>query len=200
MTVMLERPKTIDVPHGSAGFQELCRALLSLDVPDGYRAEIIGGNIVMSPWSRGGCMRVMRSIRAQLDPHAPQGHFVDHAPSLFTFPGQGRAYGPDVYGVASHVFDEGEDEFQFDGEALSLVVELTSPSTRNADWDDKLPVYGCAGVPVYLLADMQEKHTTVFWEPSRDGYTKRRTAPFGDKLPIPKPYDCVLDTTDFVRP
>ncbi|MCT2594787.1 hypothetical protein LHJ74_33585 [Streptomyces sp. N2-109] len=45
MTVMLERPTIISVPPGSLRFQALCRTLLTMDVPVGYRAEIVGGNI-----------------------------------------------------------------------------------------------------------------------------------------------------------
>ncbi|WP_030675646.1 Uma2 family endonuclease [Streptomyces rimosus] len=198
MTVMLERPKIIDVPRGSAAFQELCRTVLSMDVPDGYRAEIIGGKIVVSPWSKPYYTPIMLSIEAQLRPHAPEGHLIASAPNLVAFPGQDRCYGPDLYVAAASAFDT--DSSFLDGEALSLVGELTSTSTRGADWEDKLPVYGRAGVPVYLLLDMQEQHAIVFWEPSEDGYTKRRTVPFGDKLNIPKPFDCHLDTTDFIRP
>ncbi|MEU6703108.1 Uma2 family endonuclease [Streptomyces wuyuanensis] len=49
-----------------------------------------------------------------------------------------------------------------DGEALSFVCELTSASTRLVDWQDKVPVYGRAGVPVYLLLDMRDLTATVF--------------------------------------
>ena len=41
--------------------------------------------------------------------------------------------------------------------ALSLAAELTSSSTRDDDLTDKVVVYGRAGIPVYLLLDMQEE-------------------------------------------
>lgn len=66
MTLMLEHPTAIEVPPGSARFQALCRTLLTMEVPAGYRAEIIGGNIVMSPWSQKFYWPIMRSLRAQL--------------------------------------------------------------------------------------------------------------------------------------
>ncbi|MEV6396719.1 Uma2 family endonuclease [Streptomyces sp. NPDC051907] len=198
MTLMLERPTTTEVPPGSARFQALSRTLLSMEVPDGYRAEIVGGNIVMSPWSRKFYSPIMRSIRSQLEPHAPRGHFVDHAPFLFAFPGEERAYGPDIYGAAEAAF-EGDGRF-VDGEALSFVCELTSSSTRLVDWQDKVPVYGRSGVPVCLLVDMAEETASVFWQPSDKGYLSRTTVPFGDKLHIPDPFACVLDTSTFQVP
>ncbi|WP_033038632.1 Uma2 family endonuclease [Streptomyces monomycini] len=197
MTVMLERPKIIDVPHGSAAFQELCRTVLSMDVPDGYRAEVIGGKIVMSPRSRPYYSAIMLSIEEQLRPHAPEGHTVAGFPNLVAFPEQERCYGPDLYGVPRKVFKGKRRKF-VDREALSLAVELTSPSTRNQDWKDTLQVYGTAGVPVYLLVDMLDEMVTVFWEPGENGYAKRDTVEFGDPLHIPAPFDCQLDTTDFV--
>jgi Uma2 family endonuclease len=196
MAVMLERP-TIDVLPGSARFQARLRTLLQLDVhlPDGYRAEIIGGNIVMSPWSKGYYLPIMQSIRTQLEPHAPQGHTVDYAPYVFTFPDAERAYGPDIFVAEESAFRTRKR--YIDGEALSLVAELTSTSTRDADWDEKTPVYGKSGVPVYLLLDLQESAATLFWNPSDRGYASRLTVPFGEKLHVPPPFDCELDTTGF---
>ncbi|MGW8377006.1 Uma2 family endonuclease [Streptomyces sp. ODS28] len=186
---------TRDVPAAPARFQALCRTLLAMDVPDGYRAEIIGGNIVASPRSKGYHLPVMRSLRTQLEPHAPEGHIADSAPYLFTFPEAERGYGPDVYVAAESAFLTGKR--YVDGEALSLVAELTSASTRDADWDDKTPVYGRSGVPVYLLLDMQEETTTLFWHPSPRGYLSRLSLPFGEKLHVPEPFDCPLVTSGF---
>lgn len=195
MTLMLEHPMHAEASSGSAQYQALCRTLLSMDVPVGYRAEIIGGNIVMSPWSKGYYFPVMRALREQLENHLPAGQVVDYAPFLFTFPSQARAYGPDVYAVDPAAFQT--DRRHLDGEALSFVAELTSASTREADWTDKTPVYGKAGVPVYLLLDMQEATATVFWQPSAEGYVSRLTVPFGEPVRLPAPFDCDLDTSAF---
>lgn len=197
MTVMLEQPTAIDLPDGPASFQALCRTLLTMDVPDGYQAEIIGGSIVMSPWSKGYYLPIMRSLRSQLEPYAPSGHILDSSPYLFTFPGQERGYGPDVFAAAASAF--ATDQRYIDGEALSLVAELTSNATRDADWHDKAPVYGKSGVPLYLLLDMQEEALTVFWSPSAKGYNARLTIPFGQKAHVPASFDCELDTAEFVR-
>ncbi|MGW0209229.1 Uma2 family endonuclease [Streptomyces sp. NPDC003233] len=89
---------------------------------------------------------------------------------------------------------------RLDGESLTLAAELTSSSTRDDDLTDKAVVYGRAGVPVYLLLDMQEERATVFWGPSPKGYESRETRPFGEKLHIPAPFDCTLDTTGFEAP
>ncbi|MER6632093.1 Uma2 family endonuclease [Streptomyces sp. NPDC000987] len=196
MTLMTERPTTSGTePHS---FEELLDALDELVVPDGYKAEIIRGNIVLSPWSKGYYRRVMELVCKQLEPHLPQGHVIDRSPFLYVFPGDERAYGPDIHAAHERTFETTSSHL--DGEGLSFVAELTSPSSRDDDLTDKVLVYGRAGIPVYLLLDMQEKQATVFSTPSAKGYEARCTKPFGEKLPLPRPFDCLLDTAGFEPP
>ncbi|MEV6053895.1 Uma2 family endonuclease [Streptomyces sp. NPDC052107] len=195
MTLMTERP-TISGSE-PIGFEELLDALDELDMP-GFKAEVIRGSIVLSPWSRGYYARVMRLVCTQLERHLPEGHVIGTGPFLYVFPGDERAYGPDIHAAPEQVFET--DSNRLDGEALSLVAELTSSSTRDDDLTDKVTVYGRAGIPVYLILDMQEKRATAFWDPSPKGYESRETRPFGEKLHIPAPFDCTLDTTGFEAP
>ncbi|MCX5092300.1 Uma2 family endonuclease [Streptomyces sp. NBC_00365] len=172
----------------------MLRTVEELDTPEGYKAELIRGKIVVSPWSKLRYKKVMKSLRLQLEPHAPEGHDVDVAPFLFTFPRSERGFGPDL-----HVADESAFEAEgrhADGVALSLVAELTSASTKDADWLDKLDTYGRV-VPVYLVLDMQVGEITAFWDPSPKGYRSRTTVTFGTSLHVPPPFDFDLDTSEF---
>ncbi|WP_181383399.1 Uma2 family endonuclease [Streptomyces sp. NWU339] len=196
MAAMAERPTISGTePYD---FEELLDTLDELDVPDGYKAEIIRGNIVVSPWSRGYYTRVMRLVCQQLEPHLPEGHQIERAPNLYVFPNVERAYGPDIHAAHAKAMETADNHL--DGEALSFVAELTSSSTRDDDLTDKVEVYGRAGIPVYLILDMQEEQATVLWTPSAKGYESHCTRPFGEKLPIPEPFDCLLDTTGFSAP
>ncbi|GAA0286153.1 Uma2 family endonuclease [Streptomyces turgidiscabies] len=194
---MTERPITTSGTE-TPSFEDLLDALDVLDVPTGYRAEIIKGNIVVSPWSKGYYSRVMKLVRRQLEDYIPEGHLIDSSPLLFVFPGLERAYGPDIY--AAHERTLETDSNRLDGEGLSFVAELTSPSTRDDDLTDKVAVYGGAGVPVYLVLDMQKDEASLFLEPYAKGYRSRLTKPFGEKLYIPDPFGCELDTAGFVAP
>jgi Uma2 family endonuclease len=196
MTVMLERLTTDGTDPRR--FEELCEALDELHVPDGFRAEIIMGNIVVSPWSKAYYADVMDLICDQLRPHLPEGHRVSQAPLLYTFPGVERAYGPDIH--AAHRVTRRTTSRRLDGEGLSFVAELTSLSARDDDFTDKVERYGKAGVPVYLLLDMQEESATVHWSPSAKGYAALLTVPFGETVRLPAPFGCDLDTTGFQAP
>ncbi|WP_078914030.1 Uma2 family endonuclease [Streptomyces sp. NRRL S-37] len=193
---MAERP-TINGTEPNS-FEGLLRTLDELDVPDGYKAEIIRGNIVVSPWSKAFYLDVMELVCEQLRPYLPEEHRISYGPFLYVFPGVERAYGPDIH--VAHRGVSRSTSNHLDGEALSFVAELTSSSTRNDDLTDKVETYGKAGVPIYLLLDMQEEQATVFSMPSAKGYEARCSKPFGEKLPIPAPFGCVLDTTEFKAP
>ncbi|MFE2275805.1 Uma2 family endonuclease [Streptomyces sp. NPDC059454] len=193
---MAERP-TIN-GTGLGDFEEMLDLLDELRLRDGFKAEIIRGNIVVSPWSKAFYLDVMELVCEQLRPYLSEEHRISYGPFLYVFPGVERAYGPDIH--VAHRSVSRSTSNHLDGEALSFVAELTSSSTRDDDLTDKVETYGKAGVPVYLLLDMQEEQATVFSMPSAKGYESRDTKPFGEKLPIPAPFDCVLDTTGFKAP
>jgi Uma2 family endonuclease len=197
MTLMAERP-VISGTEPSGSFGELLDLLDELHVPDGYRAEIIRGSIVVSPWSKGYYLRVMRSVCSQLGPYLPEGHVIERAPFLFVFPGIERAYGPDIHAAPEKVYETGSN--RLDGEGLSFVAELTSTSTREDDLTDKVDVYAAAGVPVYLVLDMQKEQAIVYSSPSAGGYEVRFSKPFGEKIYIPDPFGYALDTSGFQAP
>ncbi|MGW1915598.1 Uma2 family endonuclease [Streptomyces sp. NPDC002076] len=197
MTLMAERPVINDAePRGS--FEELLDLLDELHVPEGYKAEIIRGSIVVSPWSKAYYADVMDMVCDQLRPHLPEEHRISSSPLLYVFPSVERAYGPDIH--AAHRRARRTTSNRLDGQALSFVAELTSPATRDEDRTDKLDMYGKVGVPIYLLLDMQEDQATVFWEPTPNGYQGRLTKSFGEKLYIPDPIGCTLDTDGFQAP
>jgi Uma2 family endonuclease len=197
MTLMAERP-VISGTTPRSGFEDLLDLLDELHVPDGYKAEIIRGSIVVSPWSKGYYTRVMKLVCNQLEPHLPAGHIIERAPQLFVFPRVERAYGPDIHAAHERTYETSSNHL--DGEGLSFVAELTSTSTRDEDLTDKVETYGKAGVPLYLVLDMQEEQAIVFGSPSAKGYEVRFTKPFGEKLYIPDPFGCTLDTTGFQAP
>ncbi|WP_436980958.1 Uma2 family endonuclease [Streptomyces sp. enrichment culture] len=174
-----------------AEFEDLARIAQNLDTPDGLKAEIIGGRIVLSRWADSCHVRSLARIRPALMAHAPEGHAAELLRLLFAFPGARRAYGPDLYVAEESAFDRSEGPL--DAEVLSLAADHTSSSTRDDDRDEKLLVYGRT-VPIYLLVNMEQRDASVFWNPSSRGYRSRHTVPFGRTLAIPEPFGFGLDT------
>lgn len=193
MTIMIERATPIE-QAAPPTFETLLRTVAEMDTPDGYKAELIRGKIIVSPFSKLRYSRRMRLLREQLQAHVPEGQFADTSPFLFRFEAAERGYGPDLYVADEAAFEQ--EGLHADGAALSLVGEFTSVSTRDADWNEKLDVYGRL-VPVYLVVDMQDSEITCFWDPSPHGYRSRTTVSFGKPLQIPSPFDFSLDTSGF---
>ncbi|MFD7661500.1 hypothetical protein [Streptomyces sp. NPDC059788] len=108
MTLMLERQTTEGVPHDPTWFRRVLHDLLSIDVPDGHRAEIVGDSIVLSPWPPPYYTLTILAIESQLAPLTPDGHVLMGAPCLFTFPAQERALQPEMYVVAESAFHTDE--------------------------------------------------------------------------------------------
>ncbi|MEC4574689.1 Uma2 family endonuclease [Streptomyces virginiae] len=188
---MIERATPIETSPAPPDFEDLLRTVAEMDTPDGFKAELIRGKIVVSPFSRLRYYHPMRVLREQLQGRAPKGHYADVAPFLFRFPEAERAFCPDLFVADGSAFEE--DGRHADSAALSLVAEFTSVSTRDADWNDKLDVYGRL-VPVYLVVDMQDSEITCLHDPSPHGYRARTTVSFGEPLRVPAPFDFALDT------
>lgn len=193
MTIMTERATPIEATYPPS-FETLLHTVAEMDTPVGFKAELIRGKIVVSPFSTLRYLRSMRALREQLKVHAPEGYITETSPILFRFPAAERAYGPDLFVADEAAFDE--EGRHADSAALSLVAEFTSVSTKDADWNEKLEVYGRL-VPVYLVVDMQEKEITCFSDPSPHGYRFRKTVSFGEDLHVPEPFDCTVDTSAF---
>ena len=65
-----------------------------------------------------------------------------------------------------------------------LVVEVTSPSTRYLDLDDKVEDYFRAGVPLYIIADQRDTQTGAFirlmaYRTTPEGYVRVPDDPKG---------------------
>ncbi|MFD9102956.1 hypothetical protein ACFVZN_18005, partial [Streptomyces virginiae] len=103
---MIERATPIETSPAPPDFEDLLRTVAEMGTPDGFKAELIRGKIVVSPFSRLRYSRRMRLLREQLQAHVPEGHFADTSPFLFRFPDAKRGYGPDLYVADEAAFEE----------------------------------------------------------------------------------------------
>ncbi|RLV08625.1 hypothetical protein CTZ27_07540 [Streptomyces griseocarneus] len=179
-------------------FEELCRALEQIDTVSQrpYRTEILGGNVVMSPWPKCSYDLLLDSLVDQLSPHAPEGHRVRTSPRLFRFSGQGWAYGPSLHVAESDTLKV--RSIFAPSEALSLVGEVTPDAVADTYHQAKIEVCGKSGVPVHILIDVLQESLIVYSDPDPDrGYRTHTQVKIGDKVHIPAPFDCELDTADW---
>lgn len=192
MTAMAHEPLT--------QAEVLLEGFLALETPEGFRAELIEGEIVVTPPPDGDhedyieliVSQVYRRSRTDMQFSGNKGLKLksggacpkNHAIPDGTFaPKELRLY-------------RGADSWMpCDG--VAMVVEVTS-SKPAADREAKRRCYARGGIPLYLLVDREASSVTLFSDPERDDYRQHCTLPFGKPLALPEPFAFELDTTDFL--
>ncbi|MER8010411.1 Uma2 family endonuclease [Streptomyces sp. SLBN-31] len=192
MTAMAHEPLTQE--------QVLLEGFLALDTPEGFRAELIEGEIVVTPPPDGDhekyisriVRQVIRQSRTDMDfsgnkglrlksgEACPKNHVV---PDVTFAPIQLDLFG----GTGSWM--------PCDGVAMVLEVTSTKPT---ADRETKRRCYARGGIPLYLLVDRDTSQATLFSGPEKDDYREHCTRPFGKALTLPEPFKFELETTDFL--
>lgn len=171
--------------------QMLWQAWMSMDVPEGFRAEIIEGTITLSP--TGGTRhfsinrRLSRALYDYLDGTgygpAQDGNVIAGLKVLI----------PDVF-VAPDDVDEIEhpDGVGLLASGVALVAETVSPGAeaRKRDHVLKHRAYATAGIPVYVIIDDHEEGgcVTVLTDPDvkRRAYKSSIRVPYGKEVVIPE--------------
>ncbi|MDT9693126.1 Uma2 family endonuclease [Streptomyces sp. P9(2023)] len=177
----------------------LLEGFLALDTPEGFRAELIEGEIVVTPPPDGDhedyinviVKQVIRRSAIDVDfsgnkgltlegiPDAPKDHVI---PDGTFAPNELRLY-------------RGADSWM-PCEGVAMVLEVTS-SRPNRDRETKRRCYARGDIPLYLLVDRGATSVTLFTDPAGGDYRERHMVPFGKPLPLPDPFGFDLETADF---
>jgi len=173
---------------------------LAFDTPEGYRAQLINGEIVVSSPPDGNHEEIVGLVmeqivlvsRADMDPSGNKGLILGTEGSA-----DDQRVIPDLtIAPAEHyLFDDAPPWMHAAG--VAMVVEVTS-SRPELDRVSKRLGYALAGVPLYLLVDRERGHVTLFSGPLEGDYGRHVTVAFGGKLELPEPFAFALDTTEFV--
>ncbi|GAA2742630.1 Uma2 family endonuclease [Kitasatospora cinereorecta] len=183
-----------------------------LHLPEGTRAEVVGGEIVVSPapvFAHGG-------ILSDIQDAVAFGRFADRdfpwravqAINL-NLAGIGDGYIPDMVVVQAEIAAQSrvDDLVHLLPHHVDLVIEVTSQSNAH---NDREPVFGRRrqatkwsgyareGVPYYLLVDRDPKRpgVTLFGEPDREAGTYRTLEEwkFGEDVRLPEPFGFEIRT------
>ncbi|MEU8123052.1 Uma2 family endonuclease [Spirillospora sp. NPDC049024] len=178
----------------------LLESFLALDTPEGFRAELIDGEIVVTPPPGSRHEKNIGRIVWQIAQKSStdfeylpnKGLYVPSAT-----PGRSERMIPDATFAPAGlgIFDNDDSWIPADG--IAMVVEVTS-SRAERDRVDKRHGYARAEIPLYLLVDREKETATLFAAPADGDYHRVAWVPFGDVLSIPKPFDIDLDTSQLV--
>jgi Uma2 family endonuclease len=169
---------------------DLLEAFLALETPEGFKAELIEGEIVVTPPPDGdhetAIGRIVRQVNRQCSAEldfaggkgliVPTGRFIPDG----TFAVYGAMLGRESWSKP---------------EGVLMVLEVTS-SRPGKDREQKRLGYAAAGIPLYLVVDRQRDQVVLHSEPRHGDYTVVATVALGDPLRLPQPFDFELDTAE----
>ncbi|MFI6008880.1 Uma2 family endonuclease [Streptomyces sp. NPDC051243] len=184
MTAVDDRPMTTDVVE----FFE------NLEVPEGYKAELLRGEIVMMAAPDVVHNDIVEAVldqfprrdwrRLQTQAVAILQETSEPLPDLVLIE---RGVGP----RAGHLMPS---------KVISMLLEVVSKTSVERDYGIKRSIYAAGGVPVYLIIDPIVGHCVMLTEPTGAGeeadYEVQRVTRFGAPVPL-RPLGIELDTTEF---
>ncbi|MGY4905584.1 Uma2 family endonuclease [Streptomyces sp. 900116325] len=173
-----------------------------LDVPEGWRAEIDEGQIVLVPPPHAHHNGIAAKVQRRLYRDLPEELEIYQTLGIHVAP-LDKLYVPDLVVMPSELIDAADPESSdpMDASDVLLIVEITSKGNARENRTKKYRAYARAAAPMYLLIDRFDTRgamATLFTEPNEDGTYKRSDAvPFGKPLTLPEPFDTTLLTADF---
>ncbi|MBA2948743.1 Uma2 family endonuclease [Streptomyces himalayensis] len=178
----------------------LLEGFLALDTPEGFRAELIEGEIVVTPPPDGDhedyinqiVKQVLRRSRTDMDVSGNKGLKLKRAgdcPKDHVIPDS--TFAPS----ALRLFRGAEPWMPCPD--VAMVVEVTS-SRPSVDREAKRRCYARGEIPLYLLVDRDKSSVTLFSEPEDGDYRQHCAISFGKTLPLPEPFGFDLETAEFL--
>ncbi|MEU6675695.1 Uma2 family endonuclease [Streptomyces sp. NPDC046925] len=177
----------------------LLEGFLAFDTPEGFRAELIEGEIVVTPPPDGDhehCIslivsQVIRRSRTDMQFSGNKGLKLKSGDAC-----------PENHAIPDGTFVPGELRLFRGAEpwmpcaGVSLVAEVTGAKPQ-ADREAKRRCYARGGIPLYLLIDREGSSVTLFRDPEGDDYREHCTLPFGKAMALPEPFGFELETAEF---
>ncbi|MFG3257952.1 Uma2 family endonuclease [Streptomyces sp. NPDC048172] len=157
-------------------------AFEELDVPEGFKAELLWGDIVLMAGPDLVHNEIVESVvdqiprsrwkRLQTQDVALLAQTSEPQPDLVVLP---RDAGPQSGRLMPH-------------EEVTLLMEVVSRTSVHRDHVTKRALYAAGGVPGYLIIDPFKAECVLLTEPSGKGeqadYRVERRTPFGESVPL----------------
>lgn len=178
-------------------WESLLHAWTELDLPEGWRAEIIDGGIAMTPPPKLPHNRIASQINRALARRLPDELEIYQTQDLRIVP-LDDLYIPDLVVVPVSALPVGSGPIS--AEKALLVVEITSRRGAGRDRTTKKWGYAHGPVPLYLLVDRFDENgpsITLYSEPEAGHYRRHIQVPFGESVALPDPFGFELSTGEF---
>ncbi|MFF3503675.1 Uma2 family endonuclease [Streptomyces sp. NPDC003247] len=167
-----------------------------MPVPEGFRVEIVGGSVHMTP-QRATHWEIIFQIACAVRERFGKGIKV-FSDVRIDFPGHENGFCPDVVKLRDSA--EADDAGRWSHEDVEFVAEVISQGTAANDYGPKKTAYAVAEVPVYLIADPYQGRCYVHTDPKDGDYTTVTRVNFGTDIDLTDTVvGLVLTTGEFPR-
>ncbi|WP_171172120.1 Uma2 family endonuclease [Streptomyces sp. I05A-00742] len=142
---------------------------------EGYKIEVIGGQIVMTPQSNVRSWTIRRVQNAAESSGIAEERLLSDV--LIQFPGEPPRC-PDVA-----ILEDGAAE-PYTYEDVLAAVEVVSTKRDSRDYEIKVEQYARFGVPAFLIIDPFQGQCLLLSRPKGDAYAVRETFSYGETITL----------------
>jgi Uma2 family endonuclease len=194
MTVLEDRIEMAE-SNGDLTLDKMFECLEKMPIPDGYKVEIVGGNIFMSP-QRNTHWEIVFDILDQLRARFPKQRLKSDV--RIDYPGHLNGFATDVTLIAEGAKLDGRRRWHY--KDVEFIAEVVSEDTAANDYGPKKAAYAAAEVPVYLIVDPYTGRWHLYTLPKDGEYRSELSLDFGDDVDLTgTPVGLVLKTDEFPR-
>ncbi|MEU7058932.1 Uma2 family endonuclease [Streptomyces sp. NPDC046197] len=194
MTILEDRIEMAE-SNGDLTLDMMFEWLEKMPVPDGYKVEIVGGNIFMSPQRRTH-WQIIFDILDQLRTRYPKQRLMSDV--RIDFPGRLNGFATDVTLITEDA--KLDDKGRWHYRDVEFIAEVISADTATNDYGPKKDAYAAAEVPVYLIVDPYTGRWHLHTLPKDGEYRAGLSLDFGDDIDLTdSPVGLVLKTGEFPR-
>ncbi len=170
--------------------------LEKMPVPEGFKVEIVEGNIFMSPQRDVHWNIIRRIVRALEDRFGMNVNVLSDV--RVDYPGHLNGFASDVTLLAEGAVKNDKGLWRY--QDVEFVVEVISKGTAANDYGPKKAAYAEAEVPIYLIADPYTGKCHLFTEPKEGDYLSELSVHFGTEIDLTNTVvGLTLKTDDFPR-
>ncbi|GGX89048.1 Uma2 family endonuclease [Streptomyces anandii] len=196
MTVLEDRIEMADAETNAERLDEWFERLERMPVPEGFRVEIVGGNVFMTP-QRDTHWQIIRMFFWAIEDRFGRKAKI-FSDVRIDFPGHQNGFCPDVALLRDSAKKDDRGHWRY--EDVQFVAEVISEGTAANDYGPKRTAYAEAGVPVYVIADPYQGRCHVYTDPKDGDYADPTKVDFGTDIDLTGTVvDLVLKTDEFPR-
>ncbi|POX54244.1 hypothetical protein C3489_14030 [Streptomyces sp. Ru71] len=175
---------SVERPHGDRPL--IAEANRIMDRLPGYRVEIIGGTIVVTPPPDAAHARALSRLKRPFAAAGLDGGETEVLEGVgLWLPTGAEDYAiPDLVVVDADIDDHLVENNCYDPVAFRLVLEVTSSNYQN-DLRTKVAAYAQAKIPVYVIVNRQHQRVHVLTDPTGSEYKNHRPHAPGEIVNLP---------------